>query len=155
MKLRFRHISLVIDFLDIDFDTKYIDKILKQEADKLLQVFSFPTKLNDWEIHFRVIYTNTDCIRIYRRSKSFTKRKYKELAINIPIPLKSVVSWGVNTDQHVKLGYNENFENHTDKLEIDPTYFEDRTSYILACMKKAIQECFELGFTVSGHKVKL
>lgn len=148
------HTSYVIDFLDVDFDSNKISKTLKLEVDRILENIDFPD-LEDWTLDFNALYTNNDELLLFRKTKSHTKEQCKEIVIHIPIPLKTVVPWGVEAKQHFKRDYNKGNTRYQDSLGIvEPTEFDNRTSYIIFYMKKAIQKCFELGFTIKKRKIK-
>lgn len=155
MRARILHTSYVLNFLDVGFDSSRISQILESEVNTILKENSF-AELNDWEIKFRAIYTNSRQLLISKnRFGTYPKEKIKEISIPIPIPTIDIISWGITKDQHI---YEDT---HYDKLlknfwNLDVNYsdFSSRTNYILDCLRKAIKFCFEEGFTVNGIKVK-
>jgi len=56
MKSRIMHSFYVTNFLDVDFYSDEISKIVKSRTDKILEVFKNDL-LKDWEVHFVFIYT--------------------------------------------------------------------------------------------------
>ena len=153
MKSRITHTSHVIDFLNHDFDSKEIGNILKSEIDEILSTIEI-SELERWEIVFKAIYTKSDSILVFKKTKSYIDDKYKEIAIHVPVPNKSEVTWGVDDTQFVKLGSPPNLEKNATKLEIDCKTYSNRAEYIMEAIRKAIYLCFETGFTINGVKVK-
>lgn len=153
MKSRILNSSYVIDFLDVGFNSNHIKQVIKFETDEILSHLA-NEELEDWEIHFIFSYNNANSILIYKKGKSFSKERYKEITIHIPIPIRTHVNWGVETSQHV---YEENHLNNILKnfsaLEVNYKKFENRTDYILSCMRRAIHLCFNEGFTVNGQRI--
>jgi hypothetical protein len=154
MKSRIRHSSYVIDFLDVGFDSDSLSRILKSEIDQILQSFNTDS-LEDWEITFNALYNSTDKIFIFKKTKSIPSEKEKEIVIHIPIPTMNIVSWGVKPAQLIKSTLYEDFKKYADALEVDYQRFSDRKDYILDCMRRAINFCFEDGFVVNGFKIKV
>ena len=154
MKSRVTHTSYVIDFLDEGFDSDEISELLEVEVDELLKELDV-RGLEDWEVVFNALYTKKDAVLLYRKTRSYVKDKYKEIVVHIPIPVNSEVDWGVNPDQHIELGNNPNTEKRVDRIQINSGQFDNRRSYILSCMRKAIRTSFELGFTVNKIKLRI
>lgn len=156
MKSRILHTSLVLNFLDVEFDTNVISEILKTEVDNILDSNNLGN-LSDWEIQFKATYNNGRKLLISKnRLGSRPSDKIKEIVIIIPIPKLENASWGVSKYQYI---YEES---HYDKLlknfwELNVNYsdFPNRTDYILDCMRRAIKFCFDEGFTVDGVKVNI
>ena len=155
MRTRIKHTSYIIDFLDVDFSSDKISEILQEEVNIILKKKLQKPELSGWEIAFKALYSNVDKILLFRKSASYKNDKYKEIVIHIPIPQKSKVSWGVDEKQLIKTGLNERVLKYADEILINPTDFNNRTDFILACMRKAIRESFKLGFTVNKQKIKL
>ena len=151
MKSRICHSSYVIDFLDVDFSSDEISNILQPEIDATLEEVAKGV-LPDWELEFLALYNNTENILLYRKARSYTADKYKEVVIHIPIPTKDVVEWGVKKEQLLKTGVGKSIH-YADILSIDPTKYNDRTSYIIECMRIGINESFRLGITVKGKRI--
>jgi hypothetical protein len=155
MKSRILSNSYVIDFANVGFDLEKIDSTIKIETDKIIKPIE-NEKLKDWEIQFSFWYNNVKQILISKsRLGTYSKEKRKAVTVHIPIPIKSIVAWGVDLGQHA---YQD--ENHLDHLmknficlDVDFSRFENRTDYILDCMRRAIKLYFIEG--VSINKVKL
>lgn len=156
MKSRVLISSYVIDFLDVDFDSRIIEEKIKYQVDKILENFK-KVALKDWEISFLFRCNNTTKILISKnRFGNIAGEKRKEIIIHIPIPLKSKVSWGVQTNQHVYK--DENHLNHIihnfNTIDVNYEDYSNRTDYITKCVTMAIKFSFENGFSVNGEKIK-
>ncbi|TRX00129.1 Imm9 family immunity protein [Flavobacterium gawalongense] len=155
MKSRVLFSSYVIDFLDIDFNSNLIEEIIKDETDEVLQNVK-DENLEDWEVVFLFRFNNTERILISKnRFGSVASQKQKEIIIHIPIPMKDVVSWGVNNEQHVykDATHLNHLMNNFNTLEVDFNDFNNRTDYIIDSARRVVKFCFENGFTVNGVKI--
>lgn len=156
MQTKIGHFSMVMNFLDIDFSTRQISDILKEEIEDLL-LNSEINGPSDWTLLFAANYTNARQPLVSKNKLgSYLNDKTKEVTVIIPVPTIKVVSWGVHDNQHIYK------ENHFDKLiknfyplDIQCTDHCNRTSFILACMREGIKVSFEEGFTVNKVKLKL
>ena len=153
MQSKIHHTSHVIDFLDVNFNSDQVSSILKSESDQLLSEIKIDT-LEDWEIHFRVIYGEGNMLRIFKKNPSYVKYKQKEIVIHIPIPTKDIAPWGVEKNQHINLKPPSNPQDFA-YLGICFTDYTNQFDYIVTQIRKAILFCLEDGFTVNGKKVKL
>src|SRR5437879_1409596 len=100
MRLKILDSSYVVNFNGFGFDSENVRSIIKSETDKIISTIT-NEKLKDWEIQFIFRYNHTNQILIYTRGKSYSKEKYKEITIHIPIPIKDKVPWGVSLEQHI------------------------------------------------------
>lgn len=155
MESRITHFSHIMEFLDKGFSTNKISSILKLETDNVISS-SFPNICNDWVVQFRATYSNGRYLLVSKNKfGSYISDKIKEVTIPIPIPLKSQILWGVSEQQHLYP------ESHYDKilnnfwaLDICFNNFSNREDYIIDCMRRAINLCFEKKYTVNGIKLK-
>jgi len=72
MKSRILHTSYVIGFLDVDFNSDEISRILKLEADKTLACINNDS-LKDWEVQFSAVYGKGHTIRVFKKMPSIQK----------------------------------------------------------------------------------
>lgn len=153
MKSRIISSSYLVDFLDVNFDSRAIGKEIKHETDKTLDKIH-NSKLNGWEIHFIFRYNTVKQLLIYTRGKSYLKEKYKEVTIHIPIPSIEDVVWGVTKEQEVyDKGHLDSIIDNFEPLDVDFHSYTNLTEYITACMQKAIAFCFINGVSVNGVNV--
>lgn len=156
MIVRVLDASMIADFVGEGFNSTEICSIVKSETERKASLIQ-SEKLRDWEICFRFWYNNVKQILIYTKNKSYSKERYKEITIHLPIPTDDKVEWGVDISQHVYK--NENHLDHLMKnfycLDVDYSRFNDRQDYILDCMRRSITFCFKEGFTINGVKVKI
>ena len=158
MQTSISHISMVINFLDIDidFDSNQISEILKKEVDKIVSNFS-TANLEDWRLDFVASYTNGRQPLISKNKLgSFTGDKIKQITIVIPVPTIDTVSWGVNSNQHIfKIDHFDKLIKNFNTLDVNYSYFNNRIDYILECLRMGIKVSFSQGFTVNKEKFKL
>jgi hypothetical protein len=155
MNTRITHFSLVIDFLDIAFDSDSISDILKKEVDDVLRLnaIELPDK---WWLVFRATYSNARGVLISKnRLGTYPSDKMKKVTIVIPVPLKEIVEWGVEERQHVYgIDHYDKLMKNFWALEVDYSQYSNRQDYIIACLRSGIKKAFEECFTVGGVKVK-
>lgn len=112
---------------------------------------------DDWILIFEATYNNGK-VPLVARNKvgSYPSDKMKYVKIVIPIPLKSEVDWGVNPEQHLykKEHYDKLMRNFLE-LNVDYNNYNNRTDYIIACLKAGIKKAFEEGFTVGKTKIRV
>jgi hypothetical protein len=141
MNTRITHFSLVIDFLDIAFDSDSISDILKKEVDDVLRLNSIelPSK---WCLVFRATYSNAKGILISKNKLgTYPSDKMKEVKIVIPVPLKEIVEWGVEEHQHVYgIDHYDKLMNNFCELEVDYSQYSNRQDYIIACLRSGIKK---------------
>lgn len=146
--------ALIEDF--IYEDTTELCSVVKAEIENIIEPF-VSEKLDEWNLYFSFRYNYLKQILIYTREKSDAKMKSKEITIHIPIPIKEQALWGVDKSQHIY--DNENHLDHIIKnficLDVNYSKYDNRSDYILDCMRRAIQSCFENGFTINGVKIKI
>ncbi len=155
MKSRVVFSSLVIDFLDIDFNSNLIKNLIEIEIDKTLESFK-NEKVKDWELFFAVYFNNTEKILITKNKLgSNASQMQKEITIHIPIPMKNIVLWGVNDEQHVykDATHLNHLLKNFNTLEVNFKDFNNRTDYIIDSARRVVKFCFENGFTVNGVKI--
>ena len=153
MKTRINHSSYIIGFLDEGFDSDKISQFIKKETDKILKSVH-PPELNDWNLIFKIIYNNVDRIYLFRKSKSYSSEKYKEIVIHLPVPRKTEIKWGVNENQLIDTNFK--FDNrYCDEIEVDIGKYEEREIYIIENVWRAIVESLKLGITINGKKIKV
>lgn len=152
--MKVRHVSYALDFMDKGFDTDSISNALKSEFKDIFKSIK-NSKLLGREIQFRATYTNGKWLLISKnRFGSYTSDNIKEITIPIPIPIDEKVSWGVKSKQHTfKEDHYDGLLDNFWVLDIDYTNFSNRTDYIMECMRRAIDLCFEKGYTVNGVKL--
>ena len=154
MKTRITHSSYVLNFLNVNFATEDISTVLEAKVDGLLEKGPSDESLEDWEVVFNALYTAGEKIWIYRKTRSYPSEKYKEIVIHIPIPTKSIVSWGVDEDQLLSIN-TVHAEKYAESLETNFTDFDNRNDYIMSAMLKSISFCFRSGFKVNKKLIKL
>ncbi|QEL00419.1 hypothetical protein FKG96_06210 [Olivibacter sp. LS-1] len=154
MQMKVRHVSYVLDFMDKDFDTDSISDALTKEFSGVFESIK-NSKSQMWEIQFRATYTNGKMLLISKNKfGNYTSDKIKEITIPIPIPVDETVSWGVKPQQHtLKVDHYDKLLNNFWELDVDYTKFFNRTDYIMDCMRRAINLCFEKSYTVNGVKL--
>ncbi|ALI98517.1 Imm9 family immunity protein [Rufibacter tibetensis] len=152
MDTRITHSSYVINFLDVNFDSKKLSKTLKLEADRILRQITFEN-LQDWEIEFRGAYGKGEKIRVYKKTRSYTTDKIKLIVIHIPIPINTIVPWGVEESQQVDLTIPKNSERYFDVLPVDYNSFSNINDYLLDSFRRGIEHSFKDGFKVNGNLV--
>lgn len=147
--------SYISDFLDVDFDSKKIKRTIKDEVDDVLSQFE-NKPLDDWEIQFIFSYNTVKQLLIYTRGKSYSKEKYKEITIHIPIPSKNEADWGVRKEQEIYDKYHlDSIIDNFDRLDVDFKLYKDMHNYIIDSMRKAIKYCLTKGITINGVKLKI
>lgn len=156
MNISITHLSLVVDFLDKDFNSKTISDLMRNELESLLidNAIHLP---DGWTLIFRATYSNSYSPLVSKnKTGSYPSDKLKYITIVIPIPLTSEIKWGVDESQHIygKDHYDRLKKNFWE-LPIDCKQFHNRQDYILYCLRKGIKKTFEEGFTVGGVKVKI
>lgn len=154
MNSRILHTSYVIDFLDVDLNSTEISRIIQKETEEMLIKNQF-SLLQDWEVQFKALYTNTKHIYVFKKTKPYLAEKIKEIVIHIPIPSRDEIICGVENTQYIQTNYSPAFSKYANELEVNFRDFNNRQDYIIACLRKAIKFCFEDGFTVNGIKVKI
>lgn len=155
MKSKILFSSYVIDFLDIDFNSNVIEEIIKDQTDEVLQNVK-DESCKDWEVVFLFRFNNTERILISKnRFGSVVSQKKKEIIIHIPIPMKNIVSWGVNDEQYVykDATHLNNLLKNFNTLEVNYKDFNNRTDYIIDSAKRVVKFCFENEVTVNGVKI--
>jgi hypothetical protein len=155
MILRIGHTSYVIDFLGVDFRTDEVSNTLHDEFTGFLSTFDNDKNIN-WEVMFRATYTNSRKLLVSKNKLgTYPSDKTKEIIIAIPIPLLDDVTWGVSPEQHAfKIDHYDKLINNFWELDVDFKVYNNRTDYILECMRRGIIETFERGFTVGGIKIQ-
>lgn len=152
MKSRIHDDSYVIGLDEKRFLTDELRRILENEVDREIERIA-NNELPDWVLLFDFIYNEVENILIFRKNKSMTKEKRKEIVIHIPIPTKDVVSWGVNEDQFRKVKLGENILKNANILYIDPKKYSDGISYTTDVVRMSVHEIFRLGVTVNGKRI--
>lgn len=155
MESRITHFCLIYDFLDLDFDSNYISRVLKLEVDHILDFNSFHTPLN-WTLTYNANYNNGKKLLISKNKLgSYKNDKIKEITIVIPIPLIDSVNWGIKEESFIyDINHYDNILHNFWVMEVDCRSFTNRSEYILDCMRRGIKKSFQEGFTVGGIKIK-
>lgn len=156
MNTMISHVSMVIDFIDVAFDSKEVNKLVKDEIESIFSNLS-TNGLENWSIYFLISYTNGKKPLISKNKfGTSSKDKIKQISIVIPVPSKDKIHWGVDGSQQV---YSES---HFDKiidnfhqLDIEYTDYSNRADYIKECVRKAIKKCFIEGITINKIKLKI
>ncbi|MVM37270.1 hypothetical protein GO730_05845 [Spirosoma sp. HMF3257] len=154
METRINHSSLVINFLDVGFDSNQLSIRAKTIADQILLNNYFSEK-NDWLINFIASYNNGRQLLITRNKiGTYSKDKIKEITLAIPIPSIRTVTWGVEDNQYIygPDHYDQILKNFWAE-EVNFHQFSNRSDYVYSCLKKGIERAFFEGFTVGGIKV--
>lgn len=153
MKSRFLHTSYVLNFLDIDFNSNEISDILTMETNIILNDYIFP-ELEGWELQFKASYGKREPLKIFTKMPSYKKERQKLIIIHIPIPTQNIVSWGVQENQHISIGSNDNRDKNNLLLDVNFDLFSNRQDYIIDCLRRGVRKAFEVGFAVNGVKLK-
>jgi transcription termination factor Rho len=155
MHVKIRNSSMIIDFLDVGFDSSKICQLVESEANKIVKEINLKD-LQDWALHFVFSYTNGTQILISKRTKSVSSIKYKDIVAQIPIPTKDKIFWGVELSQHIYKdeGYLDNIIQNFNCLKVDFTKYKNREDYILDSMRRIVNFSFKNGFTINGVKVR-
>jgi hypothetical protein len=154
METQITHFCLIIDFLDVGFDTNEISQTLKIYLDNLLRNNS--EKLaNDWKLIFQANYNNGTKILISKNKFGTRKsEKIKEVVIVIPVPSKDIIEWGVENNQYVYgTNHYDNIIGNFWGLEIDFYKFSNRHDYIVDSLKRGILKSLKEGISVNGIKI--
>jgi hypothetical protein len=156
MQVRIGHSGMVIDFVDVNFNSNQIGSILEEKVRSILENFSLEG-LDDWALEFMASYTNRRQPLVSKNKLvSFTSDKIKQITIAIPIPTVDIVPWGVEISQHIfQVNHFDNLIQNFYPLDVICTDYSNRTDYILACMREGIKKSFTEGFTVNKVKFKL
>ena len=145
--------SYVIDFVNVDYDSKFIEQRLLSELERVLRDIEIPETLKEWTLQFSIIYNNVKNLGIARKTKSVKSLKLKEIIIHLPIPTKEKVSWGVNKNQLIR---EIQFDNrYVDEINVDFQKYDNRTDYIIENIESAIILSLELGITINGERIKI
>lgn len=155
MDIRVTHLSMLSEFLNVDFNTNKISDSLNTSICKIMQDnnLSIP---NDWILLFQANYNNGKLPLVSKnRVGSYPSDKMKYIAIVIPIPLKSEIEWGGFSYQYMyeKNHYDKLMRNFIE-LNIDYRNYMNRADFITACLKAGIEKAFEEGFTIGAVKIK-
>jgi hypothetical protein len=155
MQTRILLSSYVLNFLDIDFNSRELENTVNLFSNELVKK-SNVENLDSWEIHFVFRCNNTKNILVYTKAKSYTKEKYKEITIHIPIPTNDIAKWGVSADQHIhKINHLDRILGNFTTLDVDYTSYNNRSDYLLDSMIRSVDFCFDKGFTINGIRIKL
>ena len=154
MKSRVRHVSYILDFLDLAFEANAISKVIKSEFDALLEKNSLSSK-TDWEIQLRATYTNGRQLLISKNKfGSYPSDRIKEITIPIPIPLTNMVPWGVQREQHMySIDHYDEILHNFWTLDVDYSKFDNCNDYILNCLRRVLDLIFLKEYTVNGVKL--
>jgi hypothetical protein len=155
LQSRILNSSYIADFLDVGFDSDKIKRTIKGEVDNILGKVENKL-LDDWEIQFIFRYNTVKQLLIYTRGKSYSKEKYKEITIHIPIPSTDEVDWGVRKEQEVyDKNHLDNIIDNFYRLDVDFKLYKDVHDYIIDSMRTAIKYCLTNGITINGVKLKI
>jgi hypothetical protein len=152
MEITLTHISNVINFLNIDFDTEKIDDNLVPVLQKELEE-SIDKSIDDWELEFLISYVQGDELRVFNKIPVDKEEKLKTIIIHIPIPLKKEVSWGVLPEQYISSSSNKVVKN-IEKIEVNYNSYNFRKDYIFSSIVRGIKCSLSKGFKISGVKIK-
>ena len=94
-------------------------------------------------------------ICIGKRGITYLTDKEKIIGINISLPIKDEISWGINK----KHRFNEYAKRKSDKgvtiIPVDYAQFKDMTDYVESSIKLSLKQVFTDGITLKGHTIKL
>lgn len=94
MKTKILHNSNVIGFVDSNYPEEEINRNIFPLIEAYLDRSANVDALQDWTLEFSFTYGNVDDLIIWRRLKSYTSEKVKEIIIHIPVPSNDVIDWG-------------------------------------------------------------
>jgi hypothetical protein len=154
MKSKILTHSHVVNFVGFDIPRSALHEPLEKITDTILATLNYP-EFAQWKIEFDIIYGNHECIKIGTGMPSYVSELSKLIVIHIPIPTNDIVAWGVNHNQHLKIGKSEAFERKAKRLDIDFKAFDNLLDYLLDSISKAIKFTLTEGFTMNGKKIKI
>jgi hypothetical protein len=154
--------------LGMDFKINYSSKLINTNfnikaiiAEKYLLEKTntlYKNILPDWNIILNVIYSSSiydsNIISISKKGITYSKDLEKHIGINIPIPLKSEQSWGIDK-KNVSYQPFYDREKYNYLLEFDFSKFQNIEDYKNAAIIRGIDELFRLGFTLQGKKIQI
>lgn len=118
---------------------------------KLVKDIDTPKEFDDWIVSYKLCMFGDFPLKISKRGIAYTQDKEKEMYINIPIPKKSMIKWGIDDDRFC---YSPPVElKHFYTIKIDYKKFNSLDEYVIYCGKKAILESLSIGFTLKGAKI--
>jgi hypothetical protein len=138
--------------INTNFNIKTIiaEKYLLEKTNTL-----YKNILPDWNIVLNVIYSSSiydsNIISISKKGITYSKDLEKHIGINIPIPLKSEQSWGIDK-KNVSYQPFYDREKYNYLLEFDFSKFQNIEDYKNAAIIRGIDELFRLGFTLQKKK---
>jgi hypothetical protein len=154
--------------LGMDFKINYSSKLINTNfnikaiiAEKYLLEKTntlYKNILPDWNIILNVIYSSSiydsNIISISKKGITYSKDLEKHIGINIPIPLKSEQSWGIDK-KNVSYQPFYDREKYNYLLEFDFSKFQNIEDCKNAAIIRGIDELFRLGFTLQGKKIQI
>lgn len=94
-------------------------------------------------------------ICIGKRGITYLADKEKFIGINISLPVKEEISWGI-AEKH---RFNEYAKRKSDKgvivVPVDYSQFKDMADYVESSIKLSLRVIFTNGITLKGYKIKL
>ena len=150
------HTSLIIDFMDVEFDTDNISSTIKKEADGYLKKCTY-NNIDDWKIQFIAVYNNGRKLLISKNKfGTLSSEKRKEITIVIPIPSVDISSWGIEKEKYIyNIDHYDKIITNFTSLEVFYHDFDNRADFIEDCLRRAVEYCFNAGITIKGNNVKL
>ena len=129
------------------------DSKLNDYSEKLIKDIDIPKELDDWIISYRLCMFADFPLKIFKKGITYSQDKEKEMYINIPIPKKSMINWGID-DNRFCYSPPVNLKNFY-TIEINYKKFSSLDEYIIDCGERAILESLTIGFTLKGHKIMI
>ena len=136
--------NLQVIGVDDVIDLNLIEKEIEKDFSNIYNE-SFDKKIEDWDIELNLVYCNAENILIFKRAKKDLENKQIIYTVNLPIPKKKDIPWGMNDSSFIgdivdnKLNLNNFYV-----LERPPhNSFSDMDSYVVHCVYLSLKKIFE------------
>ncbi|MBU9020422.1 hypothetical protein DW940_14060 [Bacteroides uniformis] len=113
--------------------------------------------LGNWVVFINVIYSSASylsSILISKKGITYTKDLEKYISIDIPIPTKEQIVWGIDKKCTSYQPIYKDIEKHNYIINFDYSKFDNIQDYIEAAIIFALDNLFKIGFTIKGTKIK-
>ena len=113
--------------------------------------------MGNWVVFINVIYSSASylsSILISKKGITYTKDLEKYISIDIPIPTKEQIVWGIDKKCTSYQPIYKDIEKHNYIINFDYSKFDNIQDYIEAAIIFALDNLFKIGFTIKGTKIK-
>jgi len=150
--------------MDFDYSSGYPEmscfdyNVIESYFQHLTGQIKVDDSINDWTLSIDIslggaIGEKEICIG--KRGITYLADMEKLIGINISLPIKEEISWGIIK----KHRFNEYAKRNSDKgvtvIPVDYALFENMTDYVESSIKLSLKRVFTDGITLKGHKIKL